>query len=144
MPAGCPRSFIYNLKIKLLINIFGMTDEEKRHVDQVAEYVLHFYTKYWFTTPLASSSARHDLDCISGIHDYRKVNPSLSFAVLCSTYRHLWYLTPHLITVALADTGLGDSAREEMTRELYKDGKNIKAGWVANLPHTVLGPRAPP
>ena len=120
---------IYNLKIKLLSNIFVMTDEEKMQVDQVTDFVILFYTKYWFTTPLASSAARHDLDFMCGIHEYRKVSSSLSFAVLCSTYRHLWYLTPELITLALADTGLEDSSRESMARELYSmDRNNIKTG----------------
>ena len=44
--------------------------------------------------------------------------------MLCSIFRHL---TPQLITLALADTGLEDSSREEMARELYsKYRKKIK------------------
>jgi hypothetical protein len=125
---------IYNLKIKLLSNVFEMTDEEKRQVNQVTEFVLLFYTKYWFTTPLASSAARQDLDFMSGILEYRKVNPSLSYAVLRSTYRHLWYLTPQLITLALADTGLEDRTRQEMARELYSMDRNTTKTGKPNFP----------
>ena len=47
------------------------------------------------------------------------MNARLSYAVLSSTYRHLWYLTPQLVTLALTDTGLEDSSREEMARALH-------------------------
>ena len=56
---------------------------------------------------------------MSSILEYRKMNARLSYAVLSSTYRHLWYLTPQLVTLALTDTVLEDSSREEMARALH-------------------------
>ena len=120
---------IYNLKMKLVSKFFEMTEDELEKVNQVVEFVLLFYTKYWFTTPLAGSAARQDLTFMSNIQEYRKVNPSLSFAVLSSTYRHMWYLTPQLITLALTDKGLEDSNRQEMAKALHRqERKVIKTG----------------
>ena len=93
------------------------------------EFILLYYTKYWFTTPLASSAARHDLDFMSSILEYRKVNSRLSFEVLRSAYRHLCYLTPQLITLSLTDTGLEDKNRQDIASELHsKDRLDISTG----------------
>ena len=120
---------LYILKIQLLSKIFKLSEEEKEQVKALTEYILLFYAMYWFTTPLASSAARQDLDFMSNILDYRMVNARLSFAVLSSTNRHLWYLTPQLITLALTDTGLEDSIREGMARELHSQERGqLKTG----------------
>ena len=110
---------IYILKIQLLSRIFKLSEEEKEQVKSLTEYILLFYAMYWFTTPLASSAARQDLDFMSYILEYRKVNSRLGFAVLGSAYRHMWYLTRQLVILALTDTGLEDSTREGMARKLH-------------------------
>ena len=120
---------LYILKIKLLRRIFKLSDGEEEQVSSLTEYILLFYAVVWFTTPLASSAARHDLEFMSNILEYRKVNPQLAFAVLSSTYRHLWYLTPQLITLALTDAGLEDTVREGMAKALHSQERvQIKTG----------------
>ena len=120
---------IYLLKIKLLSKVFQLSEEEQEQVNSLAEYILLFYAMYWFTTPLASSAARQDLEFMSNILEYRKVNPRLAYAVLSSNYRHLWYLMPRLITLALTDTGLEDTVREGMARALHcQERGQIKTG----------------
>ena len=39
--------------------------------------------------------------------------------MLQSTYRHLWYITPQLITLALADPKLDDDSKEQIARALF-------------------------
>jgi hypothetical protein len=120
---------LYFLKIRLLRKVFKMSEEENGQVDVLTEFILLFYAKYWFTTPLASSAARHDLEFISSITQYRLINPKLAYEVLSCTYRHLWYLTPQLVTLALTDTGLEDSSREKMARVLHsQDRVKVKTG----------------
>ena len=85
----------------------------------MAVFILIFYVKYWFTTPLSSSAARQDLNFMSGVMEYQKVNSQLSFKVLQSTYRHLWYLTPQLITLSLLDKGLKTKIKEEIATVLH-------------------------
>ena len=135
---------IYSLKLKLLGNVFEMTDEEKHQVNQVVDFILLFYAKYWFTAPLAGSAARQDLDFMSGVLKYKEINPSLCFAVLCSAYRHLWYLTPQLITLAMTDKELEDSSRMEIAQVLHsQERKVMKTGkpTFPLLPHGATNTR---
>ena len=80
---------LYNSKMKLLSKVFKLSAEEQRQVDQLSEFVWLFYAKLWFTTPLPCSAARHDLNFMSSILEYRSVNPKLCYEVLRSAYRHL-------------------------------------------------------
>ena len=120
---------IYLLKIKLLGKVFNLEEEEKGQVDRLAEVILLFYAQFWFETPLATSAARSDLQFMSNMLKYRVVNPGLAYRVLKSCYRHMWYLTPQLITLALADKCLEDATREKMAQTLYSfDRKSVKTG----------------
>ena len=120
---------IYILKIRLLGNVFQLVEEEKKQVDNLAEFILLLYGKYWFETPLAAAATRTDLNFMSGVLEYRVVNSSLAYKVLASCYRHLWYLTPQMVTLALADRDLEDETKEEMARTLYSlERTNIKSG----------------
>ena len=56
---------------------------------------------------------------MSPVVEYRQVNNKLAFQVLKSCYRHLWYLTPQLITLALADSALEEDTREKMAVALF-------------------------
>ena len=116
---------IYSLKLKLLSKVFEMTDEEKTRISQVVDFILLFYAKYWFTTPLAASAARQDLDFMSGVLEYRVVNSKLSFAVLSSVYRHLWYLTPQLIVLALTDKEMEDFSRMAIASALHGQERQV-------------------
>lgn len=110
---------LYNSKMKLLRKVFKLSAEEQRQVDQLSEFVWLFYAKLWFTTPLPCSAARHDLNFMSSILEYRSVNSKLCYEVLRSAYRHLWYLTPQLITLSLFDSGLEDKNKEGIARMLH-------------------------
>ena len=77
---------------------------------------------------------------MSSILEYRKVNSRLSFEVLRSAYRHLWYLTPQLITLSLTDTGLEDKNRQDIASELHsKDRLDISTG-KPMIPMITYGP----
>ena len=110
---------IYYLKIRLLSNIFDLSEEEQNQVDQITEFAVLFYIKYWLQTPLPSSAARLDLEFMANMLQYRLTNPTTSFAVLQSCYRHVWYITPQLVTLALADEELEDDIKEQMAKALF-------------------------
>ena len=110
---------IYYLKMKLLSNILDLTLEEKMEVDQISEFTVLFYVKYWLQTPLSSSAARIDLDFMANVLHYRLTSPQIAFEVLQSTYRHLRYLTPQLVILALADPKLEEKSREAMAKALH-------------------------
>ena len=110
---------IYNLKIRLLSNIFEISPEEKDQVDKITEFTVLFYIKYWLETPLPASSARLDLEFMAHMLQYRLTRPRIAFAVLQSCYRHMWYLTPQMIPIALADKKLEDTFKEQIAKALH-------------------------
>ena len=69
-----------NLKRRLLCKIFNMTEAENMQVEQITEFIVLFFAKFWFTTPLASAAARNDLE-----YGVRRVD--LSFKVLVDSSR---------------------------------------------------------
>ena len=108
------------MKIFLLLNIFKMSDEEKSQIEEVATFVLIFYVKSWFESPLPAAAARNDLSFMMNVVRYRQTTrPKIIMAVLQSCYRHLWYLAPQTVVFALADRDLSDDQKERMARKLH-------------------------
>ena len=79
---------IYFLKMQLLSKVFKMTEEEEKETEKMTEFIVLIYARYWFTTPLASSAARNDLDFMSSVHKSSLTNISLAWNVMKSCYRH--------------------------------------------------------
>ena len=111
---------IYNLKLRLLSNIFVMTPEENSFVKMISEFVCCVYAKYWFTTPLPTAAPRQDLNFINSLQVYRKIDKHFFWAVIGSVYNHLWYLCPQLITLALFDKDLEAPYKENMAKVLHQ------------------------
>ena len=111
---------LYFLKIKLLLRMFRLSEEEQVQVEEISTFILIFYVKNWFESPLPTAAARNDLSFMVNIMKYRLVaKPSAVMAVEQSCCRHLWYLVPQTVVFALADPGLPDSQKEAMARKLH-------------------------
>ena len=60
---------------------------------------------------------------------YREIEPKAAFKVMQSIRRHQWYTTGQTVSLALADTGLEDSEREELAKTLHQTPRvDIKTG----------------
>ena len=110
---------IYLLKLHLLSNVFDLTDEEKTNVSRLCVFICLLYVRPWFESPLPCLAPLNDLSFASKVLQYRMVEPVLAFTVLQSIKNHLWYLTPQLVILSLADTRLADEEREEIARTLH-------------------------
>ena len=116
---------IYILKLSLLLNVFKMSDDEKVQVVEVSKYILILYVKHWFESPLPTAAARNDLSFMVNILKYRlEVKPSISFSIMQSCYRHLWYLVPQTVVFALADPELSNTQKENMAKKLHSLERN--------------------
>ena len=133
---------IYYLKIRLLSRVFTISTDERSQTDQMVEFILLMYTKLWFTSSLASSAARSDLNFMSAVHDYRKVNSKVAWEVLRSAYRHLWYITPQLLPLALTDRELEDSSKEAIARTLHSTERTALSTGKPTFPVLPFGPAA--
>ena len=118
---GC-RHHVYelHLKMKLLKNMFKMSQEEQEQVEEIIKFVLIFFVKSWFKSPLSTSAAQSDLTFMANMMRYRKVTkPRYILAVMQSCNHHLWYLIPQLVLLALADPDLPDNEKEKMAAKLH-------------------------
>ena len=101
--------------------MFEMTEEEKSQIEEVRMFILIFYVKPWFQSPLTTSAARNDLTFMKKIIGYkREVNQGVGLVVTESCHRHLWYLLPETVALALVDPGLGYAEKEKMALNLQK------------------------
>ena len=126
---------IYILKLSLLLKTFKMSEDEKVKVVEVSKYVLLFYVKHWFESPLPTAAARNDLTFMVKILKYRQmVKPSITFSIMQSCYRHLWYLVPQTVVFALADPGLADSQKERMAKKLHSQERKMIERGKPNFP----------
>ena len=55
---------------------------------------------------------------------YHLEKPLLAWTVLQSAKRHLWYLIPQLVTLALGDRNLSNEERERMAKILHASPRN--------------------
>lgn len=117
---------LYYLKIKLLSNVFTMSQEENSQVEQISQFILILYVKAWFMSPLPTAAARNDLEFMLNMSKYRLVTrPKIAMELLQSCTRHLWYLVPQTVVLALADPHLSSSQKEAMARKLYSLDRNV-------------------
>ena len=126
--------------MRLISNVFEMSEVEKKQTDTMTEFVLFYYWKFWFTTPLRASAARNDLDFMSGVIQYRYKEPQVAFNVLKSCYWHMWYLTPQMITLALTDKELESEIREKMARRLHSLERKVIPTGKPTFPELPFGP----
>lgn len=82
----------------------------------VSEFVGLFYAKYFLTSSLSSQTALKDLRIRQDLLEYRSFRLVLAEACLQPIQRLLWYFTPQLVVLALADTCLGSAERESMAQ----------------------------
>ena len=73
------------------------------------------------------------------IMKYRLVTkPRIAMDILQSCYRHLWYLVPQTVVMALADQGLDSSQKERMAVKLHSLERNTIVGGKPTFPTLTL------
>ena len=110
---------IYYMKLALLSKQFIMEEKDQQEVTILAEFIGLFYAKAFFKCPLPSAAPATDLAFVTEMLKYRMIHPRLAFQCLQSCYRHLWYLTPSLVVLALADKDTPDEEKEDMAKHLF-------------------------
>ena len=121
---------LYCLKLFLLLNAFKMSEVEKAQVEEISTFVVILYVKAWFQSPLPTAAARNDLTFLVNMSKYRLVTkPKIAMDLMQSCYRHLWYLVPQTVVLALADSGLSNIQKESMAAKLHSlERKKIEMG----------------
>jgi hypothetical protein len=92
---------IYSLKMYLFRSQIKLTASESVGLTSVALFVSLVYARYWHEAPLAERAPFNDRNLLILLHDYPV--PVVREAALNAFYRHLWYFSEHLVTLALFD-----------------------------------------
>jgi hypothetical protein len=95
---------IYALKIWLMREQVNLTTREKVGLKRFINFTLLYYVTAWFTAPQATSAPANDLRFYQSLVAYSAVDNKLSKAVTNTFGRHLWYLSEHLVALALFDS----------------------------------------
>lgn len=112
---------IYLSKIYILSLIFNrLTPRENAGLERMVIFILALYGKYFLTSSLTASSPRLDIEFIKQLKMFKNIDSDISECVLKSVKRHLWYLTPELVTLSLFDKDMSDDEKKLLARELSK------------------------
>ena len=111
---------IYAMKLSLLETQFMLTPEEQTSIRRLASFVGLFYAKGFLEASLNTSAPRNDLKFMCDVSLYGEYDQPVSDACMDSCRRHVWYLTPQLVVLALADDGLPPNERESIAKKLFE------------------------
>ena len=109
---------IYALKICLFKTQFKFTAREAKNITGLAMFVSLVYVKQWNEAPLAIRAPLNDIKFLSNLKTYpnetvaRKAHEAFS--------RHLWFLSEHLVGMALLDDRVSALTKEKMVQNLHR------------------------
>ena len=114
---------LYILKLYVLSLAYNrITARQIRALERLVRYIITLYGRYFLTASLSSAAPRHDLQLWYDLQMYRRVDAEVANKALASVKKHLWYLAPELVVLALFDDGLS------------LDEKGIMAVTLVNTP----------
>lgn len=106
---------IYVLKIYLFRSQLSLTIREKKEIRRFVNFALFMYIPAWFAAPVAAAAPRNDLCFLRKMEDYAThVDKSVGEAASTVFKRHLWYLSQHLVSLALFDDGTTSNVKSMM------------------------------
>ena len=123
----CPGAFhharfmgksLYLLKIFLLRHVFPLTPLEQTRIKRLVAFVVRIYARYFLSAPLALAAPRHDITLWYDLQTYLQFDQDIARAAITSVRRHLWYLCPQLVVLALFDSFTSIQEKQAMARAL--------------------------
>ena len=70
---------------------------------ECASFQSIIYCKYWFQCPIPVMAPLLDLQYYGKLLNWKQVSPTQAFSLTKLQRKHLWYLTPELVTLSLFD-----------------------------------------
>ena len=112
---------IYCLKIYLFRDVFHLTLTELTAIRKICTFILVVYLKTWFEAPFANSAPNNDLKNLKKLHDFGKINLSVSKIGIKKFSNHWWYLSPESATMSFFDEKVSDDIKKNMVLNLKND-----------------------
>ena len=114
---------LYILKIYVLSHVFNrLTPREQQALHRLVRFIITLYGRYFLSASLSTAAPRHDAELWYNLHMYRHVDEVLAGKAISSVKRHLWYIVPELVVLALFDD------------EVLNDEKQVMATTLVSIP----------
>ena len=95
---------LYILTLRMTQNITKVINEEEKMMLETAALFISIYYAPWFLKSyMVAKAPSNDLSAIKSSFHIKDHYPRLGQALLASMQRHNWYLSEHLVLLALAD-----------------------------------------
>lgn len=114
---------IYALKIFLFRGEIKLTTREMKGLADFSVFVALLYGRFWHEAPAAERAPLNDITLLSLLSTYPncRVKQSATEAI----YRHLWYVSEHLVTLALFDDRVRDETKAQMVANFSRPPNQI-------------------
>ena len=116
---------IYSLKIHLFREQFHASNRDKRGIERFVLFALQLYVPAWYEAPVATSAPQNDLSYMKALLRYKDQDPAISKAAATVFGRHLWYLSEHLVGLALFDENVPHEEKRRML-EAMRDKQGME------------------
>lgn len=142
---------IYSLKIFLFREQLSLTKRDLKCVKEVSMFAVLVYMKPWFGATEAAAAPRTDLEVLEKLWSY--YNPEVGQAAAKKLENHLWYLSEHLVGLALFDPKVPKETKQVMAVAMKEDKDedeehedvakriNLKKGPASPKLETLVTPR---
>ena len=109
---------IYALKIFLFKTQFKLTARESKNITDLALFVSLVYVKQWNEAPRGIRAPLNDIKFLSVLKTYP--NQAVASKIHAAFSRHLWFLSEHLVAIALFDDRVSSKMKGKMVRNLQR------------------------
>lgn len=109
---------LYGLKIYLFREQFFLTEAQKKGLGEFCVFVVRFYVKAWFRSPMGVCAGMGDLQFIKDLIDFAKFDKKLVNAIVHKFSGHLWYLSEENIAMSFFDKEISVADRRKMVANL--------------------------
>ena len=115
---------LYAMKIYMFHHQFHVTDRELRSIRRFATFVALVYMEHWFRSPNSTSAPHNDLILMKKLRKYREIDSEVAKCAEKAMAGHLWYLSEHLVSLALFSSEVASETKQAMLEAFEKPSKS--------------------
>ncbi|ESO05645.1 hypothetical protein HELRODRAFT_171303 [Helobdella robusta] len=103
---------IYCLKMYLFRYEFKLTATETKSLTEFCLFATHIYVPAWMLCPIPSDAPVNDLQLLSRIEQYSKINKNVASAGTKKLKNHLWYLGTEMVWLSLFSNKVANAEKQ--------------------------------
>jgi hypothetical protein len=115
---------IYSFKIYLFRDQFKLTPKEAKNLTEFCLFASHIYVAAWISCPVTRDAPVNDLLLFRQISQYAVINKVVSDAARGKLERHLWYIGPELISLALFSNKVSSDQKRSIVSAMCQAGED--------------------